>query len=107
MFLKRRNHLRVRHILPPFSIFFLSFPLVLEEKSAYAICLCIGNIGKTVFCWLGIGCRKRGLKTNEFSTLFALPFWGAYGGGSCPQEYEVDMLGRHIILSTYRRFLNF
>ena len=48
-----------------------------------------------------------GQKSGEFSTRFALPFGGAYGGGGCPQEYEVDMLGRHIILSTYRRFINF
>jgi hypothetical protein len=47
-----------------------------------------------------------GQKSGEFSTRFALPFGGAYGGGGCPQEYEVDMLGRHIILSTYRRFSN-
>jgi len=50
---------------------------------------------KTDIGWLGIGCRKRGLKTNEFSTSFALPFWGAYGGGGCPQEYEVDMLAAY------------
>ena len=40
-----------------------------------------------------------GRKSNEFSTHFALPLGGACGG-AMPQEYEVDMLGRHIILST-------
>ena len=67
----------------------------------------MGIIAEAEFRLLGVGCRKFGRKSGEFSTRFALPFGGAYGGGGCPQEYEVDMLGRHIILSTYRRFLNF
>jgi len=59
----------------------------------------MGIIAEAEFRLLGFGCRKLGRKWGEFSTFFARPL-GGLRRGQRPQEYEVDMLGRHIILST-------
>ena len=67
-----------------------------------------GNyIGSGIWLAGKSGVEKEAEKRTNF--LHPSPVhWGeAYGGGRCPQEYEVDMLGRHIILSTYRRLSNF
>ena len=46
----------------------------------------MGIIAEAEFRLLGFGCRKFGRKSGEFSTHFALPFWGSLRRGRLPPE---------------------
>ena len=57
-------------------------PIFSFQASRVQFAASVKIVEKTDFGWLGHGCRKRGQKTNEFSTLFALPRLGVLTAGA-------------------------